>query len=503
MINQCRRNLYRSQPGVIDIVDFIGREAELSLLRKRLDRVVATGAGVALAIRGRRQVGKSRLVQEFCDRAAVPYLFSTATKGASPVEAVSSFLADLRESVLPGDHAPLIPMDGVRTWPDALRMLASALPDVPCVVVLDELPWLAEQDPLFDGALQTAWDRILGSRPVLLLLLGSDLHMMSRFTAYDRPFFGRADTLVLGPLTPADTGQALGLAAPDAIDAHLVSGGLPGILRTWPRGMRALDFLRAECADPAAALFGVPEAALLAEFPNPDVSRRVLEAVGAGDRTHANIASTAGSREGALPAGTLSPILRRLTDDKRVLAVDEPLSTKASRPALYRIADSNLRLYLAALRSAHEYARRGIPEAGFRIVQRRWAAWRGRAVEPLVRQSLELAALSGQLPWADVAVVGGWWNRRFDPEVDLVGADRGPVAGRLLFVGSIKWLGSPFDGHDLSTLRRAAVQVPGYDPAATGLVVASLSGVAPEISASSLDLVWNAHDVVTAWRSGG
>jgi hypothetical protein len=100
---------------------------------------------------------------------------------------------------------------------------------------------------------------------MLLLLLGSDLHMMERLTAYDRPFYGRADNLVLGPLNPADTGRALGLTAPDAIDAHLVSGGLPGIVRTWPQGMPALEFLRQEAADPAAAVFGVPEAALMAE----------------------------------------------------------------------------------------------------------------------------------------------------------------------------------------------------------------------------------------------
>src|SRR6202011_490026 len=111
---------------------------------------------------------------------------------------------------------------------------AGALPDSPSVVVLDELPWLAEQDSLFDGALQTAWDRLLAPRPVLLLLLGSDLHMMERLTAYDQPFYGRADNLVLGPLSPAETGAALGLQPADAIDAHLVSGGLPGILRAWP-----------------------------------------------------------------------------------------------------------------------------------------------------------------------------------------------------------------------------------------------------------------------------
>ena len=62
-----------------------------------------------------------------------------------------------------------------------------------------------------DEVLLTAWDRLLSRRPVLLLLLGSDLHMMERLTAYDRPFYGRADNLLLGPLNPAEVGTALGL----------------------------------------------------------------------------------------------------------------------------------------------------------------------------------------------------------------------------------------------------------------------------------------------------
>lgn len=470
---------------------FIGRRAELALLGKRLERVAATGSGTAVALRGRRQVGKSRLVQEFCDRAGAPYLFSAATKGASPVEAVASFTRDLRESALPSEPDLVPRLDG-GSWPDAFRVLAATLPDTPSIVVLDEVPWLAEQDPVFDGALQTAWDRLLSSKPVLLLLLGSDLHMMERLTAYDRPFYGRADNLVLGPLNPADLSQALGLDAADAIDAHLVSGGLPGIVRTWPHATPALDFMRDECADPAAALFGVPEASLLAEFPNPDTARRVLEAIGSGDRTHANIAAAAGGRGEALPSGTLSPLLRRLTREKHVLVEDRPLSTKSGKPALYRIADSNMRLYLAVLRAAHEQARRGRPEAGFRLIERRWTSWRGRAVEPLVRQALELS----DLPWPDVGAVGGWWNRRFDPEIDLVGADRAPVADRIHFAGSIKWLNGPFDDRDLANLRRAAIEVPGLDPATAGLVVVSLSGT--DIT-GDVALSWGPDDVIAAW----
>jgi uncharacterized protein len=141
------------------------------------------------------------------------------------------------------DRAALVPEpERLDLRPDALRVLASVLPEVPVVIVLDELPWLAEQDEIFDGALQTAWDRLLSRRPVLLLLLGSDLHMMERLTAYDRPFFGRADNLLLGPLNPAEIGRALGLDAMGAIDASLLSGGLPRILRAWPAGVPALDF---------------------------------------------------------------------------------------------------------------------------------------------------------------------------------------------------------------------------------------------------------------------
>jgi hypothetical protein len=410
-----------------------------------------------------------------------------------------AFLNELRASTLP--VAPdLVAASAPTSWLDALRSLAAVLPSGPAVVVLDEVPWLSEQDPAFDGGLQNAWDRLLAPRPVLLVLLGSDLHMMERLTSYDRPFYGRADNLVLGPLNPAETADALRLEPADAIDAHLLSGGLPGVLRSWPTGMAAAQFLARECADPAAPLFGVPEAALLAEFPAPDLARRVLEAVGGDQRTQANMAAAAGGRAGSLPSGTLSPLLRTLTADKQVLAVADPLSTRSGRPGLYRVTDSSLRAYLGVLRAGHELARRGRPEAAAQLVSRRWSSWRGRAVEPLVRQSLELAALTGALPWPQARVVGGWWNRRFDPEIDLVGADRGPVAGRIDFVGSVKWICAPVDRGTVATARAALTKVPGADPQRTGVVMASLNGPGPDVSRDAVDLWWGPDEMVGAWR---
>jgi uncharacterized protein len=68
---------------------FVGRRGELDLLTKDLDRIRRTGEGRSVAIRGRRQVGKSRLVQELCDRVDLPYCFYTAVKGASSTEAAA------------------------------------------------------------------------------------------------------------------------------------------------------------------------------------------------------------------------------------------------------------------------------------------------------------------------------------------------------------------------------------------------------------------------------
>jgi hypothetical protein len=43
---------------------FVGRTAELALLHRRLSRSAGSDTGTALVIRGRRQVGKSRLAPD-------------------------------------------------------------------------------------------------------------------------------------------------------------------------------------------------------------------------------------------------------------------------------------------------------------------------------------------------------------------------------------------------------------------------------------------------------
>ena len=93
-------------------------------------------------------------------------------------------------------------------------------------------------------------------------------------------------------------------------------------------------------------------------------------------------------------------------------------------------------------------------------------------------------------------MVGGYWTRSNDVEIDIVGADREPVAKRLLFLGSIKWLSKgQFDEHDLVALRRHRDRVTvGPVP----LIAVSRSGT----STTHVDAAFTPADLIDAFPAG-
>jgi uncharacterized protein len=91
--------------------------------------------------------------------------------------------------------------------------------------------------------------------------------------------------------------------------------------------------------------------------------------------------------------------------------------------------------------------------------------------------------------------VGGYWTRTNDPEIDLICADREPIAKRITMVGSVKWLeNKPYDGHDLTRLIIHRRQLPGADDTTPLLAVtrsgATIDGVA----------VLGPDELLAAWR---
>ncbi|WP_405731096.1 DUF234 domain-containing protein [Streptomyces sp. NBC_01537] len=471
------------------MADFVGRQRELELLSLELGRV-ASGIGAerpgrCLLLRGRRRVGKSRLVETFVERSGAPFLFFAAT-GASMAADLRRLAQDARSSTLPAGN--LLSAARPESWDAAFEVLAAALPDDrPSVVVLDEAPYLMDPEQAFEGMLQRAWDRELEKKPVLLVLIGSDLSMMEALNDYERPFHQRGREMVVGPLSPAEVSEMLDLDAAQAIDAALVTGGLPLICADWAPGAGLWDFLSASLSNPVSALLVSAERSLAAEFPQHVQARAVLSAIGSGERTFSNIARAAGG----LAATPLQRSLEVL-GDKRVVAGELPISTNPSKDRRYRVMDPYLRFWLRFLQPYMNEIERGRSDLTLDRIREGWTSWRGRAVEPLVREALARLLPDDQLPGA--RAVGGYWTRTNDVEIDIVGADRAPVAKELLFVGSIKWLErDPFDRHDLAALHRQRTALTA-EP--VPLVAVSRSGV----SCDGLDAVYDPDDLLQAWH---
>lgn len=464
---------------------FVGRQEQLARLDGLLQRVRTsedTKPRKALLIRGRRRVGKSRLVEEFVDRIDVPHLFFAAT-GRPVRDELRLFAEEVVASDLPG--AALFAGVELSSWDAAFRLLAKALPDGGSVVVLDEVPYLVASDEGFEGTLQRAFDRELARKRVLLIGIGSDLAMMEALNSYGRPFHQRATEMVVPPLSPAEVAGLLDLPAAEAFDAYLVTGGLPLICNEWPTGTALMDYLAQALGDPTSALLVSGERSLAAEFPSDVQARTVLGAIGSGERTFTNIGRAAGD----IPQGSLNRSLTALVT-KRVVAVDEPLSTKpGSKDKRYRVADSYLRFWLAFLGPHLGEIERGRGDRVLARIGTSWTSWRGRAIEPIIREALERLAPPVLMGEDNVpGIVGGYWTRTNNPEIDIVVGDRSPVAKHIIALGSIKWLeNAPFDRHDLGELHAhrtklpgAAVDTPLIAIARSGCTVDGVAHVAPE-----------------------
>lgn len=443
---------------------FVGRSSELDKLRGELDR---TGpAGRLLVVRGRRQVGKSTLLERFLAQVRVPSVFVTAAAGAAPDAALSDALDEVASSNL--EVADVVRDARPSTWEALLRLIARSTTR-PSVVVLDELPYLLVADPSLEGVLQRAWDRELSRSPALLVLIGSDVSTMALLTTHGRPLFGRAAELLVDALGPADLRELLDLDAANAFDAAVVTGGLPRLAQEWQAaGVEdPMSFVTSQLQDPTSPLVVLGERYLRAEFPSHVQAGEVLEVIGTGEPTFQRIAERAGINHGSLTRS-----LRTLSD-ARLVVTDRPLSAAPTRLVHHRVRDPYLRFWLRFIGPNRDRIDRGRGDVVAQRISTSWSSFRGTAVEPLVAQAMSL--LLPDERFGTGTEVGRFWTRDHSVEVDLVIAERDTPPSVPSAIGSIKWRETaPLAEEDVTALARARAAVPGAAEAA--LFAVSRSG---------------------------
>lgn len=468
------------------------------MLDDLLRLVAESGHGRLVGVRGRRQVGKSRLAEHFAAHSGVPYGVIAGMKGTPVDIQMRRAVQTLRSSANPLRGIDAVTAATPADWHDLLSRLQIVVRDEPVILVFDEFPWAWETSTWLDGLLQSLWDGDLGRHPVLMLLIGSDEAMMDRLFEHDRPLFGRLDDqLVVRPFNPAETAVALGSGtdAQDVFDAQLVTGGFPELIAHAKRFRSVTAMVENSLSRPHTLLADVAQLNLAGELSDSASARLVLDAIGADELGVLNFSAIAATLGGGKAAETaVTRAVKVLGDVKQIVAVDFPGGRLDSRLKRYRIADPYLRFWFRFVEPQLRNIEIGRPDLAVAAFRRSWPSWRGRAIEPIVREAMLRLAPRMAVPLSGIESVNPWWERSGTHEFDLVGAGHD---GLPLAVGSVKWReNQPFNDRDLTKLAAARSVVPHAERAS--LVAVSPHGAVPGVG---VDVTLDAADLLAAWKA--
>jgi len=418
---------------------FLDRKEEL----ERLDRMAHSG-GLAV-IWGRRRIGKTRLLLEWCRRHGGVY--TVADQSAALIQ--RRYFAASLAARFPGFDQVHYP-----DWRSLLgRISAEAMHQRwrgPLIV--DEFPYLVATSPELPSIFQAWVDREVKEARLAVALAGSSQRMMQGLVmGATEPLYGRAtEAFHLQPLSAGFLREALELAtARDVILAYAAWGDVPRYWELMSESAlsldRAVDHL---VLNPLGLLHEEPERLLLEELPPAVALRPILDAIGLGAHRVSEIAGRIGE-----PATSLSRPLQRLMElgliQREIPFSASPASAKRS---LYKIADPFCRMWFRMVAPNRGF----LADAPARTREKLWREARPALVsaawEELCRQWVSLG-IGHHSPFREA----GQWEpaRRFwhgeGPEWDVVSQT---LDRRCLLLGELKWLERPADLPKLRSLSK-------------------------------------------------
>lgn len=412
---------------------FLNRTRELDFLNSRYARLGAE----FVVLYGRRRVGKSALVYEWCQ--GKPFLYFFAARLPDAV-LLREFSQEVAKALGQPDRT-------FSDWSSAFLALAELAREQRFVVVIDEYPYLADSSPGLSTVLQRAWDTVLQHTKIFLCLTGSNHSVMRRELLDGQAPLYRRHTWAyeLQPLQPSDYRAFFPKdSAEQIIETYSVLGGMPRNLMTINRETPLLRNVNREILNPAGSLFNEVTLLLHEELKGEvDVYTRVLEAIAIGAHSRQEIAA---ANQTTLPATQhyLNELLAI-----GILEHRRPLSRvqEQNLQGRYHILDPFLRFWhrwVAPHRRLLEINQRQdetLSEIRIQLPQIVAPIW-----ESIARQYLLIASGQGQIPFA-VQEVGSWWNR--NAQIDVVGVNR--YMHQVIF-GEVRWRAQAVTQKDVDLL---------------------------------------------------
>ncbi|ADD07572.1 DUF234 domain protein (plasmid) [Natrialba magadii ATCC 43099] len=421
---------------------------------------------------GRRRVGKTALLKEFCaDR---PHLYYLAAQEAENRQR-EKFVEQIADSF--DERVPRI--DG---WDDAFEYLGEKLETEERVVVIDEFPYLIEENESLPSYIQAFVDEQLQHTDSMLVLCGSSVSVMeSEVLGHESPLYGRRTGQIdLQPFSFQQAREVISYDIGDAIRSYSVTGGTPLYLTLFDYEQSLAENIQTHVLSPTAVLYNEPEFLLRTELRNPARYLSILEAVAMGHTTPNEISGATGIDSG--PLSKYLQTLRQLRLLERTVPVTA--SKQKSKRSRYRVADEFLRFWFRFV----EPNRSSIEEAPSLVFDGTIEPDLPRHVattfEDVCTEAVWELIRRGEFD--PYSAVGRWWYG--EDEVDIVGL--APDDDRLL-LAECKWTSNPV-GHGLvDDLRTKAESVRwGPDDRTEQFALFSKSGFVDEL-ADELDGTWS------------
>jgi AAA+ ATPase superfamily predicted ATPase len=163
---------------------FVGRQTELAELNLLTQKKSAS----LVVVKGRRRIGKSRLIEEFATDSLFLEFSGLAPEENNQIteqQQRDHFAFQLSEMTsLPHIHA--------EDWNVLFAELAQATLDKKVIILFDEISWMGSLDSTFVPKLKTAWDRYFKKNPQLILFLcGSVSSWIDKNILRSKLFMGR------------------------------------------------------------------------------------------------------------------------------------------------------------------------------------------------------------------------------------------------------------------------------------------------------------------------
>jgi len=413
------------------VEEFLNRSEELA----SLETLHKEAGGKLVLMYGRRRVGKTRLLREFCRGRKCLYYPAATEAEASQVERYNRFMQKFSGGV---------PAGAFYRWEEILEYSLSKLADTgePIVVVFDEFQDVLRENRAIPSILRNFWDAVGQFSKLTVVLCGSIMSEMQRLNDGREPLYGRFGGVIhLKPLTFGQSREFLrGFTVDKQAEMYSIFGGMPAYLEMAAKHRSPIEAVRKLILNPASVLYEEVPLILGQELRGPAKYMSIMEAIARGLTKPSQIKAATRISSASLP-GYLAQL-----ESMGLVTRDVPATEKSpekTKRSIYVLRDNLVRFWYRFLFPNRYMIEEGDRDSVLDIVKRDIGTYLGVTTEQIWREAVRCANRTGTLPLKLVRT-GRYWTG--DLEIDICGV--GEERYSYLW-GECGWRNARMDNGDL------------------------------------------------------